>query len=88
MCVSSKMENATNTMEIQNSEAARPNKRKAVKVRHHRPYKSVSGASLETRIMDLTKKMNLWESKVQTLRDKLKQHNDELLLRETQTAAA
>ncbi len=82
------MENATNTMEIQNSEAARPNKRKAGKARHHRPYKSISGPSLETRIVDITKKVNLWESKVQTLRDKLKQHNDELLLRETPTAAA
>ena len=82
------MENATNTMEIQNSEAARPNKRKAGKSRQHRPYKSISGPSLETRIVDITKKMNLWESKVQTLRDKLKQHNDELLLRETPTVAS
>ena len=35
MYVSSKMENATNTMEIQNSEAARPNKRKAGKMPPH-----------------------------------------------------
>ena len=88
MYVSSKMENATNTMEIQNSEAARPNKRKAGKARNHRPYKSISGPSLETRIVDITKKMNMWEAKVQTLRDKLKQHNDELLLRETPTVVS
>jgi hypothetical protein len=82
------MENTTDTMEIQNSEATRPTKRKAGKPRHHRPYKSISGASLETRIVDITKKMHLWEAKVQTLRDKLKQHNDELLLRETPSAAS
>ena len=82
------MENATNAIEIQNSEAARPNQRKAGKSRQHRPYKSISGPSLETRIVDITKKMNMWEAKVQTLRDKLKQHNDELLLRETPTVVS
>ena len=85
-----KMEDTTNSLEFQNSEVVRPKKKKsgAGKPRQHRPYKSVSGASLDTRIVDITKKMHLWESKMEVLRDKLKQHNDEVALRETTTSAA
>lgn len=83
------MEASTNALEFQNSEVARPNKRKgaALKPRQHRPYKSVAGTSLESRVVDLTKKISVTESKMQGLRDKLKQHTDELALRETQGAA-
>jgi hypothetical protein len=85
-----KMEASTTTLDIQNSEVTRPNKRKgvALKPRQHRPYKSVAGTSLETRAVELTKKINLMESKMQGLRDKLKQHTDELALRDTQPTAA
>ena len=84
------MEDTTNSLEFQNSEAVRPKKKKsgAGKPRQHRPYKSVSGASLETRIVDITKKMHLWESKMDVLRDKLRQHNDEVALREAAPSAA
>jgi hypothetical protein len=83
-----KME-STASLELQNSEVTRPNKRKASsRPRQNRPYKSVSGASLETRIADLKNKVIVLESKAQVLRDKLKQHNDELAMRETQSAAA
>jgi len=83
------MEAATTTLDIQNSEVTRPNKRKgaALKPRQHRPYKSVAGTSLENRAVELTKKINLMESKMQGLRDKLKQHTDELALRDTQSTA-
>ena len=59
----------------------------ALKPRQHRPYKSVAGTSLESRVVELTKKIGVTESKMQGLRDKLKQHTDELALRETQGAA-
>ena len=80
----------TSSLEFQNSEVVRPKKKKSGpgKPRQHRPYKSVSGASLDTRIVDITKKMHLWESKMEVLRDKLKQHNDEVALRETAPSAA
>lgn len=80
---------ATSSLELQNSEVTRPNKRKSVgsRPRQNRPYKSVSGASLETRIADLKNKVNVLECKAQVLRDKLKQHNDELAMRETQSTA-
>ena len=83
------MEASTTTLDIQNSEVTRPNKRKgaALKPRQHRPYKSVAGTSLENRAVELTKKINLMESKMQGLRDKLKQHTDELALRDTQSTA-
>jgi predicted nucleic acid-binding Zn-ribbon protein len=42
----------------------------------------VSGASLETRIADITKKVHAWEAKMEALKEKLKQHNQELTLRE------
>jgi hypothetical protein len=77
----------TTSLEFQNSEVARPHKKKSCKPRQHRPYKSVSATSLETRIADLTKKMLLFESKMEALRDKLKQHNNELTLRETTPVA-
>ena len=79
---------STSSLELQNSEVTRPNKRKAAssRPRQNRPYKSVSGASLETRIADLKNKVSVLEVKTQVLRDKLKQHNDELALRETQTS--
>lgn len=77
----------TSSLEFQNSEVARPHKKKCSKPRQHRPYKSVSATSLETRIADLTKKMLLFESKMEALRDKLKQHNNELALRETTASA-
>ena len=77
----------TSSLEFQNSEVARPHKKKCSKPRQHRPYKSVSATSLETRIADLTKKMLLFESKMEALRDKLKQHNNELALRETTAIA-
>ena len=79
---------ATASLEFQNSEVARPNKKKNSKPRHHRPYKSVSSQSLESRIIDITKKMHLWEAKIESLRDKLRQHNNELTLRETTASAA
>jgi hypothetical protein len=47
----------------------------------------VSGASLETRIIDITKKVQAWESKTEALREKLKQHNQELSLREVSVPA-
>jgi hypothetical protein len=40
------------------------------------------GLRLETRIADITKKVQAWESKTEALREKLKQHNHELTLRE------
>ena len=82
------MEASTNTLEFQNSEVARPNKRKGavLKPRQHRPYKSVAGTSLESRVVELTKKIGVTESKMQGLRDKLKQHTDELALREAAPA--
>lgn len=73
-------------MEFQNSEVTRPSKKKCSKPRHHRPYKSVSSESLQNRIVDITKKVHLWEAKMESLRDKLRQHNNELALRETATA--
>ena len=84
------MEATTSSLEFQNSEVVRPKKKKsgAVKPRHHRPYKSVSGVSMETRIVDITKKMHVYESKMEALRDKLKQHNDEVALRQTATSDA
>jgi hypothetical protein len=78
---------STTSLEFQNSEVARPHKKKCSKPRQHRPYKSVSATSLETRIADLTKKMLLFEAKMEALRDKLKQHNNELALRETPASA-
>ncbi len=83
------METSTNTLDFQNSEVTRPNKRKgaALKPRQHRPYKSVAGTSLENRVVEFTKKIAVMESKMQGLRDKLKQHTDELALRETQSVA-
>lgn len=77
-----KME-STASLEFQNSEVTRPSKKKCLKPRHHRPYKSVSSESLESRIVDITKKVHLWEAKLESLRDKLRQHNNELTLRET-----
>ena len=77
----------TTSLEFQNSEVARPHKKKSCKPRQHRPYKSVSGASLDTRIVDIKKKMHLWESKMEVLRDKLKQHSNELTLREATPSA-
>ena len=77
----------TTSLEFQNSEVARPHKKKSSKPRQHRPYKSVSATSLETRIADLTKKMLLFESKMEALRDKLKQHSNELTLREATPSA-
>jgi hypothetical protein len=81
-----KME-STASLEFQNSEVTRPSKKKCSKPRHHRPYKSVSSESLQSRIVDITKKVHLWEAKMETLRDKLRQHNNELALRETASAA-
>ena len=82
-----KME-STASLEFQNSEVTKPNKKKSTKPRHHRPYKSVSFQSLESRIVEITKKMHLWEAKMESLRDKLRQHNNELALRETTPSAA
>jgi hypothetical protein len=84
------METTTSSLEFQNSEVVRPKKKKsaAAKPRHHRPYKSVSGVSMETRIVDITKKMQVYESKMDALRDRLKQHNDEVALRQTTTSDA
>ena len=62
-------------------------KKKSTKPKQHRPYKSVSGASLETRITEITKKVQAWESKIQALNEKLKQHNQELTLREVSVPA-
>jgi hypothetical protein len=72
----------TDCLTLQNADVAKSIKKKPSKPRQHRPYKSVSGASLETRIVDITKKVQAWESKTEALRDKLKQHNHELSLRE------
>ena len=74
---------STDCLTLQNADVARSIKKKPAKPRQHRPYKSVSGASLETRIADITKKVQAWESKTEALREKLKQHNQELSLRET-----
>jgi hypothetical protein len=78
---------STASLEFQNSEVTRPSKKKCSKPRHHRPYKSVSSESLQSRIVDITKKVHLWEAKMESLRDKLRQHNNELALRETASAA-
>jgi hypothetical protein len=79
---------STASLEFQNSEVTRPSKKKCSKPRHHRPYKSVSSESLSNRIAEITKKMHLWESKMESLRDKLQQHDKELKLRETAPSAA
>jgi hypothetical protein len=76
------MQSSTDCLTLQNADVARSIKKKPAKPRQHRPYKSVSGASLETRIADITKKVQAWESKTEALREKLKQHNQELTLRE------
>ena len=81
-----KME-STASLEFQNSEVTRPSKKKCVKPRQHRPYKSVSSENLESRIVEITKKMHLWEAKMEALRDKLRQHNNELTLREPTPSA-
>ena len=77
---------STDCLAVQNADVARSIKKKPSKPRQHRPYKSVSGASLETRIADITKKVQAWESKTEALREKLKQHNQELSLREATPA--
>jgi hypothetical protein len=77
-----KMQGSTDCLTLQNADVARSIKKKSAKPRQHRPYKSVSGASLETRIADIKKKVQAWESKMEALREKLKQHNHELSLRE------
>ena len=79
---------STDCLTLQNADVARSIKKKSSKPRQHRPYKSVSGASLETRIVDITKKVQAWESKTEALREKLKQHNTELSLREPSAPAA
>ena len=73
---------STDSLTLQNADVSRGIKKKATKPRQHRPYKGVSAASLETRIADITKKVQVWESKMEALREKLKQHNTELSLRE------
>jgi hypothetical protein len=91
VCVSmfdpGKME-STASLEFQNSEVTRPSKKKCSKPRHHRPYKSVSSENLASRIAEITKKVHLWEAKMESMRDKLRQHNSELALRETASSAA
>ena len=82
-----KME-STASLEFQNSEVARPSQTKCLKPRQNRPFKSVSSETLETRIIDITKKVHLWEAKLESLRDKLRQHSNELTLRETPATAA
>jgi chaperonin cofactor prefoldin len=47
----------------------------------------VSAASLETRISDIKKKVATWELKMEALREKLKQHDQELSLREASAPA-
>ena len=73
---------STDCLTLQNADVSRGIKKKSTKPRQHRPYKGVSAASLETRIADITKKVQVWESKMETLLEKLKQHNTELSLRE------
>ena len=73
---------STDCLTLQNADVSRGIKKKSTKPRQHRPYKGVSAASLETRIADITKKVQVWESKMEALREKLKQHNTELSLRE------
>ncbi len=76
---------STDCLTLQNADVARNTKKKTSKPRQHRPYKGVSAASLETRISDITKKVQVWESKMEALREKLKHHNTELALREAST---
>ena len=76
---------STDSLTLKNAEVPRSIKKKTAKPRQHRPYKSVSGSSLETRIAEITKKVQVWESKMEALREKLKQHNTELSLREAST---
>jgi hypothetical protein len=78
---------STDCLTLQNADVARSIKKKPAKPRQHRPYKGVSAASLETRIADITKKVQTWESKMEGLREKLKQHNQELSLREPSAPA-
>jgi chromosome segregation ATPase len=81
------MQAPTDCLTLQNADVARSIKKKSAKPRQHRPYKSVSAASLETRIADIKKKVAAWESKMEALREKLKQHNQELSLREVSAPA-
>ena len=78
-----KMEASTASLDIQNSVVARPSKKKSKGKQLHRPYKSISAANLESRIADITKKVQLYESKVQALREKLTQHQSEVSMRDT-----
>ena len=78
-----KMEASTASLDIQNSVVARPSKKKSKGQQLHRPYKSISAANLESRIADITKKVQLYESKVQALREKLTQHQSEVSMRDT-----
>jgi hypothetical protein len=73
---------STDSLTLNNADVPRSVKKKTAKPRQHRPYKSVSGTSLETRIADITKKVHAWEAKMEALKEKLKQHNQELTLRE------
>ena len=68
---------STDCLTLQNADVTRGIKKKPSKPRQHRPYKGVSAASLETRIADITKKVQVWESKMEALREKLKQQNTE-----------
>jgi hypothetical protein len=83
-----KMEATTASLDFQNSVVARPSKKKSKGRQQHRPYKSISAASLETRIADITKKVQLYESKAQALRDKLTQHQSEVSMRETANSSS
>jgi hypothetical protein len=81
------MQASTDCLTLQNADVARSIKKKSTKPRQHRPYKSVSAASLETRISDIKKTVAAWESKMEALREKLKQHHQELSLREASAPA-
>jgi hypothetical protein len=81
------MQASTDCLTLQNADVARSIKKKSSKPRQHRPYKSVSAASLETRISDIKKKVAAWELKMEALREKLKQHDQELSLREASAPA-